>query len=151
MTIEGRLARLERARRAAPTPGRATPLEIRDATDVGHWGFAEWREEIGEQQLLDVRKEIQAGAVTARNARSHGDPQPMTDALKVAMGIVSYLPTEEVPTTYAHLLDGYLRRHYAPVELDHLALAVAAAIILDTRDGMALRRKLWHRFESDND
>lgn len=146
VNTEQRLTRLERAKRRGPSPrGNPTLLEMYDASRRGLWNFSDWRVALGEDQIEKARREIMQYAVEAREDRERGLSPHLGHGVAVAGAIVSFLPSEDVPQYYPDLIDAALHKDYIPESLPYLVAAVVAAIVLDTRDGIALRRELWHR------
>lgn len=145
MTPSARLTRLERAKDSGPNPRsqHLDPWEWVTATAMGTWTFAEWRVALGEDQLAEAETDLLDRARSARLRRLEGGPPWLGTAMDIAAEIVSYLPAEMVPLSLFELLDRHLRRRHVPALACYLVEAVVAALVLDSRDGRHLRRKLW--------
>jgi predicted DNA-binding protein (UPF0278 family) len=119
------------------------PSEWVSSTATGAWTLVEWRVAVGEDQLVEAEKELLELAHEARLRRQRGEEPSLGLPLHVAAEIVSYLPQETVPETIIAVLDRHLHERHSPALCGYLLQAVIAALLLDTRDGLRLRHRLW--------
>lgn len=129
--------------RPDPRSRDITPEQIVAATRSGIWTLSDWRIALGEDQIAEVTEDVLDKAVRARSEREAGRPPSLSYGIGVAAEIVSYLPGEHVPEHLSAILDRSLHREHSPASIVYLITAVLAVIILDTRDGMAMRHRLW--------
>jgi hypothetical protein len=153
VTLGQRLGREEQAKRKGPQPrGQdVSPVELIDATERGLWTLIDWRAALGEEQIASFRRDVASHAFEAQERRLAGDRPWLGLPTDVAAEILSYRPDELVPDEYAGLLDRHLTGQHVPVLVHYLAGAALAAIVLDTRDGIELRRRIWAEHQTSAD
>jgi hypothetical protein len=144
--------RLDQARQAVNNQRDSDPLAwVHSKLQRFAQGTLPWEEAVplfGQDQLDQWRHRVVNLVKWQRFDRAHGEGPGLGEAIQLAIEIASYSPDENLPWDVASRIDTYRAEYMSDshfINEQYLVLALLATTLLETPDGMPLRRWLDER------